>query len=507
MAMAKSVAISEQQSEPERRALYDALSAHDVRFDGHMYIGVTSTGIYCRPVCPVRVPRFENCTFHVHAASAEKAGFRPCLVCRPELAPGDAKVDAVSRLARLALRRIEDGALNELNVDQLADEFDVTARHLRRAMDAEFGITPIEFAQTQRLLHAKQLLTETDLSVTDVAFSAGFSSLRRFNALFKARYALAPRALRRKSADVNQLPEPARDAQTLSFRIDYRPPMNWSTLLAFLAQRAIPGVEAVVDDAYVRTVAVHERQGWIAVAPYRRHKRARQIHALTLTVSDSLQPVCVSLISHAKHMFDTRAPVAEIERQLARDSLLTDSIARHSGMRLPGAFDGFELLLRAILGQQVSVKGATTLAGRMAARFGQPLATPWSTLSYTSPTPERLAGATVASIAKIGLPQKRAETIRHAARACVTGQLTLLPGADPDVVCAQLVALPGIGEWTASYVAMRALAWPDAFPLGDLGIKKALGLTRAADIVARSEAWRPWRAYAAIYLWLSLGGG
>lgn len=491
----------------ERRAHYDALCSHDVRFDGRLYVGVKSTGIYCRPVCPVRIPKFENCTFYGHAAAAEKAGFRPCLTCRPELAPGDAKVDALSKLARLALRRIEDGAMNEFGVDELAAEFGVSARHLRRAMQKEFGVTPIELAQTQRLLHAKQLLTETDMTVTDVAFTSGFDSLRRFNALFKSRYRLAPTALRRKSTDLSRLPPALERGDTVSFRVDYRPPFNWEMLLAFLGDRAIPGVEAVIDGAYLRTVRVGQHAGWMAVSPYVAAKRTRPIHALKLTLSANLQPVCVQVLTRVKTVFDTRANAAEIDRQLARDPLLASAIEQYGGMRLPGAFDGFELLLRAILGQQVSVKGATTLAGRMAAAFGAPVTTPWPGLTYVSPDVDRISRARVGRIARIGMPGKRAETIRIAAKAVRCGELPLAPGSDPDIVRERLLAIPGIGEWTASYVAMRALAWPDALPLGDLGIKKALGMKSPADITARTESWRPWRAYGAIYLWLSLAGG
>jgi len=491
----------------DRRALYDAFRRYDVRFDGRLFVGVKTTRIYCRPVCSARMPKFENCTFYTHAAAAEKAGFRPCLVCRPELAPGDAKVDAVSKLARLGLRRIEDGALNEMSVDGLAAEFGVTARHLRRAMGEEFGVTPVEIGETQRLLHAKQLLTDTDMSVTDVAFTSGFESLRRFNALFKSRYRLVPSALRRKSAATAGTPNAVVTGESLSFRLDYRPPFNWETLLGFLGQRAIPAVEAVIGNTYLRTVRIGESVGWIAVAPYVVSKRSRAVHALKLTLSDSLQPVCVKVLTRVKTVFDTRANTAEIDRHLARDPLLAASIGSHGGMRLPGAFDGFELLLRAILGQQVSVKGATTLAGRMAEAFGDPVSTPWPELTRLSPDLERIARARVGRIARIGMPGKRAETIRHVARAVCSNELALAPGSDPEVVRERLLAVPGIGEWTASYVAMRALAWPDALPLGDLGIKKALGLTRAADIVARTEAWRPWRAYGAIYLWLSLSGG
>jgi len=494
-------------NERERRVLFEAARSHDVRFDGRIYIGVTSTGIYCRPVCTVKMPKFANCTFFRHAAAAEKSGFRPCLVCRPEIAPGDAKVDAVSKLARLALRRIEDGALNASTIDELGAEFDVSARHLRRALVAEFGVTPIELAQTQRLLQAKQLLSETDLSVTDVAFAAGFDSLRRFNALFKSRYRLAPTAVRRQStcAAVKRGGNADRDA--LDFRIDYRPPLNWNALLEFLAARAIPGVEGSEHNAYCRTVRIGEHRGWVSVTPLRTRKRVKPVHALTVSMSPALSPVCAQVLQKVKTVFDTRANAADIDGQLARDPLLGEAIARHGGMRLPGAFDGFELLLRAILGQQVSVKGATTLAGRAAAAFGEPLATPLSMLTHATPEPERIADASIDQIAKLGMPGKRAQTIKTVARAFADGELGLEPGSDPDVVRDRLIAVSGIGEWTASYVAMRALAWPDALPLGDLGIKKALGMTRAADILERTEAWRPWRAYGAIYLWMSLSGG
>ncbi|MFP6681734.1 MAG: AlkA N-terminal domain-containing protein [Gammaproteobacteria bacterium] len=502
------ITASTKNPERERRALYDAVRSNDSRFDGRLVVGVKTTGNYCRPVCSARTPKIENCAFYGHAAAAEKAGYRPCLVCRPELAPGDAKVDAVSKLARLVLRRIEDGALNENSVEALAQEFGVCARHMRRAIGKEFGVTPIELAQTQRLLHAKQLLTETDMSVTDVAYAAGFESLRRFNSLFKSRYRLTPTSLRRKSNDATKLPNSSDTGSTISFRIDYRPPFNWETLLRFLGERAIPGVEAVNEGVYLRTVQIDNHSGWIAVTPYVvGSKRARPVHALKLVMSDGLQPVCVQVLTRVKTVFDTRANAVEIDRHLGRDPLLAASIQRDPGMRLPGAFSGFELLLRAILGQQVSVKGATTLAGRMVAAFGEPISTPWPELTHMSPDVRRIARASADRIAKIGMPGKRAAAIKVVAKAVLSGEITLAPGSDPDVTREQLLSFPGIGEWTASYVAMRVLAWPDAFPLGDLGIKKALGMTRAEDITGRTDAWRPWRAYAAIYLWLSLSGG
>ena len=490
----------------ERRAIYAAFKNRDTSADGCVYVGVASTGIYCRPVCTVRSPRLENCAFYPHAAAAEKAGFRPCLLCRPELAPGDARVDATSTLARLALRRIEDGALNSMSVDALAAEFDVSARHLRRAMVSELGVTPVEVAQTQRLLHAKQLLTESTLSITDVAHTAGFDSLRRFNALFKTRYRLAPRELRREyRASAGEADADAADATT--FRVDYRPPFDWHALLEFLALRAIPSVEVRDNDTYLRTFALDRHCGWLRVGPRRGRRGVRTRHSLDVTISAGLLPVSMLVLARVKALFDTRADMSLINARLARDELLKPLVEACPGRRLPGAADGFELLLRAILGQQVSVRGATTLAGRMAEKFGTAVHGYPAPLARETPTAARLAQARVDSIAAIGLPRKRAETIRHAARAVADGDIVLAPGADPDATCAALTALPGIGAWTAAYVAMRALAWPDAMPAGDLGVKKALGLTRARDIEARTETWRPWRGYGVMYLWQSHAGG
>ena len=491
----------------DRSAYYAALRNRDIRFDGRLFVGVKTTGNYCRPICSARMPKLENCAFYAHAAAAEKSGFRPCLVCRPELAPGDAKVDAESKLAHLVLRRIEDGALNANNIDDLAAEFGVCAGDIRRATTQEFGLTPIEIARTQKLLYAKQLLTETDLSVIDVAAAAGFENAPRLTRQFKSRYRLSPSVVRRSLNSSTDLPHTTDLLDTTSFRIDYRPPFNWDALSTFLGDRAIPGVETVHEGAYLRTVQVAKHVGWVAVMPYVRSKRLLPVNALRLVMSNTLLPVCVAVLTRIKTVFDTRANAAEIDAHLATDPLLAASIKAHTGMRLPGAYDGFELLLRAILGQQVSVKGATTLAGRMVQAFGDPITTPWPALTHLSPDVGRIAEAKVDRIAQIGMPGKRAEAIRLVAKAVHSGKLTLVPGADPDIVCKQLLAFPGIGDWTASYVAMRVLAWPDAFPLGDLGVKKALGMTRAADILARTDRWRPWRAYAAIYLWLSLSGG
>jgi AraC family transcriptional regulator of adaptative response / DNA-3-methyladenine glycosylase II len=488
----------------ELHTLYEAVRRRDVRFDGRVFVSAAGATTYCRPVCARPKPARRHCRLFRHAAAAEKAGLRPCPDCRPELAPGDARAHPdpgiEATLARLAARRIEDGALDTLTLRDLALEFGVSAATLRDAVVREFGFTPTEFAQTQRLLNARQLLCETRLPVSEIARATGFPSGARLGAVFRARYGLAPTALR----NVARIKSASHDPHVLSLRFDYRPPLNWPTLLAFLGARAIPGVETVIGNAYVRTVKIGDHRGWVKVAP---DPDANGAAALRATMPVSLAPVCAAVLTKMKTVFDTRANAADIDEHLARDRLLRTAIGANPGMRLPGAYDGFELLLRAILGQQVSVKGATTLAGRMAATFGETLVTPIPALGFITPDPARIAAASVDQIAQIGMPGKRAQTIRTVARAAADGELALAPGSDPEVVRAQLIAVPGIGEWTASYVAMRALAWPDALPLGDLGIKKALGLTRPGDITARTQAWRPWRAYGAIYCWLGLASG
>ena len=483
----------------DKQSLYRLIKSRDHRFDGQVFFGVKSTGIYCRPICSAKRPKFENCEFYSIAAQAEKNGYRPCLVCRPELAPNVTRLDAASdssqTLLNRTIRRIEDGALNDKNIEALAGEFGVSGRYLRKLFQRSLGVSPTELAQSVRLLNTKQLLTETDLNITDVAFSAGFSSLRQFNDAFKKHYRLAPRDFR-KSLKHRTTEKPG----TQTLRIDYRGDMNWQSLCNFLRMRAIPGVEYIDADTYYRTAQIGDANGWLSVRPHEYKQRA----GLRVTISDSLVPVAVKLMGKLKTLFDVRANVDEIESLLSVDPLLKPVVRAHRGMRLPGAFDGFELLLRAILGQQISVKAATTLSGRFAAKFGEPLVTPFSALSVSSPSASAIASASEKEIQALGVPQKRAETIKRAAMAVVSGEVSLSPGADPEACADALVTIPGIGEWTADYVSMRALAWPDAFPSGDLGVKKALGMTRRREILARASAWQPWRAYATLYLWMSL---
>ena len=470
-----------------------ALRARDRRFDGVFFVGVTSTGIYCRPICPARLPARQRCRFFPRAALAELAGFRACLRCRPELAPGRGAVDAVPALARAALARIDAGYLDDRSVEALADRLGVTARHLRRAVVSELGASPLALAQTRRLALAKQLLHDSRLPITDVAFASGFASLRRFNAAFQARFERPPTALRRSTGR-----SPASDdrsaADVVTLRLDHRPPLAWSALLGFLASRAIPGVELVDGDRYLRTAAVDGRVGWIAVRPL----AARP--AVELTLSASLVPRLAAVVARVRALLDLDAHPVAITAALAAAPLLADAVAARPGLRVPGCFDGFELAIRAVLGQQVSVAASSTLAGRLVARLGTPLAGAPAGLSHRFPTAAEVAAAGADTIAAIGLPRTRAEAIVALARAVDAG-LELVPGADPDATTAALVALPGIGPWTASYLAMRALRWPDAFPSGDLIIRRMLGVTTAAAAERAAAGFRPWRAYATLHLW------
>ena len=475
------------------RICYRALKAHDARFDGRFFVAVSSTRIYCRPVCTVKPPKRENCSFFASAAAAESNGYRPCLRCRPELAPGNASVDATTRLAQAAVSMMEDGTLDREGMDAIAARLGITDRHLRRAFGAEFGVSPVEFAQTQRLLLAKRLLTDTALPVTEVAFASGFGSVRRFNALFRQRYRLRPgqlRMQRRGSVRVSAA------VDVLTFELSFRPPFDWSAMSTFLGTRAIAGVEAVTDDCYRRTVRMQsdgkEHAGWIAV------EKSPGKPTLRVAVSASLARVLPPVLSRVKSLMDIACHPVDVAQTLGALA------KRHPGLRVPGAFDGFEMAVRAILGQQVTVAAASTVAGRFAAAFGDPVPTPFDSLATLFPTAMRVAALPPGHIACQGMSGARARTIVALARAMADGHLVLMPNADIEVTLDRLRALPGVGEWTAQYIAMRALSWPDAFPHTDLGIMKALGETSPRRVLAISESWRPWRAYAVMHLWQSL---
>ncbi|MGH7628639.1 MAG: DNA-3-methyladenine glycosylase 2 [Gemmatimonadales bacterium] len=485
---------------------YRALVARDARFDGIFFVGVTSTRIYCRPICRAPKPRPERCRYFSTAAAAERRGFRPCLRCRPELSPGSApgvSADAVRRLATAAAERISAGALDAVGVDRLAADLGVSARHLRRVVERELGASPVELAQTHRLLTAKRLLTDSPLPVTQVAFASGFRSLRRLNALFRERYRLSPAALRRAARTPRRRRVRAEPGLTLS--LSYRPPYDWPAMLGWLAPRATPGVEVVADGCYRRTVRLGEHRGLVSVCG------EPNAPALQVELSASLVPAMVLLLTRLRRLFDLDADPAVVAEHLGADAWLAGLVRRRPGLRVPGAMDGFELALRAVLGQQVSVRGASTLAGRLAALLGEPLAPEAGGspdgLARLPVTADRLAEASEPQVAGIGLPRSRARTMISLARAVAGGQLDLAPGADLERARAGLMEVPGIGEWTAEYVLMRALRWPDAFPDDDLGLRKAAGGITAAQLRRRAEAWRPWRAYAAAHLWQSLADG
>jgi AraC family transcriptional regulator of adaptative response / DNA-3-methyladenine glycosylase II len=401
-------------------------------------------------------------------------------------------VDATRRLAYTVAARIEAGALDDGgSLEALAEEFGLSSRQLRRAVHKELGVSPVELAQTHRLLLAKQLLTETRLPIIEVAFASGFASLRRFNALFRSHYRLTPRQLRRLGSG-------ASGEGVVRLHLAYRPPLAWSEMLDFLAGRGLAGVECVRGCSYLRTVALGKHRGWLRVEP------AKGKDALVVELATALVPVLPAVLARLRNLFDLNARPDVIVSHLAADARVGPAVRRCPGLRVPGAFDGFELAVRAVLGQQVSVRAATTTAGRLAAWFGQPMETPIPGLDRLGPTPERLADADTTALTRLGIPSRRAETIRAVAKALLAGQLSLVPGPAPEEMIQRLVQLPGIGEWTAHYIAMRAARWPDAFPHDDLGLRKGIGEASAARLRRVADAWRPWRAYAAMHIWHAL---
>lgn len=456
-------------------ACWRALRARDARFDGRFFVGVSTTGIYCRPICPARTPRRDRCSFHASAAVAEKAGFRACFRCRPELAPGSASVDAIPRLVARALAKIAEGVLDEGSVEQLAASLGVGERHLRRALEASLGVSPIELAQTRRLALAKQLLHDSTLSLTAIAFASGFRSLRRFNAAMLARFGRPPSALRRKPDK--------RASSAIVVRLDARAPLDFAGLLAFVAARAIPGVEWVEGDRYVRRIGGHELRV-SAREPGRSGKASLQVE-LDLDLASELG----SILARLRRLFDLDAEPAAIGSLLARDPRLAPLVRARPGLRVPGSFDPFETALRTILGQQVTIAAATTLMTRLVARFGG------------VPSPAQLAASEVEAIAALGLPLARARTLVTLAAAWQRGAIPCEPGSDPAALRAALLELPGVGPWTAEYLAMRALHDPDALPAGDLVLRKALGGPRPRELTREAEAWRPFRSYAVLHLW------
>ena len=478
-------------------ACYRAVAAHDARFDGAFFIGVTSTGIYCRPVCRVKTPRRENCRFFAHASQAEGAGFRPCLRCRPELAPQTlawSAQDASALLAQHAARLLDspDAWGDEVpSVAGLAARLGVSDRHLRRVFEAELGVSPMDWLQTRRLLAAKQLLADTRLPVAQVALAAGFASLRRFNAAFAAQYRMSPTALRRDGSE-------AKPGDGIAVTLGFRPPYDVREMLQFLQQRGIAGVEQIDQSTHTvaRTLRLDDdTRGWIAC------RFEPEQHRVQVRVADSLAPQLPRVIARVRAWLDLDADPAAIHAVLGAD------FPALAGLRVPGTLDGLELAVRAVVGQQVTVAAARTLTTRLVERFGTPLATPIDGLTRLFPTPATLATATGDELGQLGVVRQRQAAIHALAQAVSSGQIRLHAGADVAATMDALKALPGIGAWTADYIALRALRWPDAFPAGDVALQKALSpdgqrlTARAAE--GRAERWRPWRAYAVIRAWHS----
>lgn len=464
-----------------------ARRSRDARFDGRFFIAVTTTGIYCRPICPARTAKDEHVRYFPSAAAAEAAGFRPCLRCRPEASPGTPAWLGTSSLVSRALRLIADGALDDAGVESLADRLGITGRHLRRLFLQHLGATPLDVAMTRRVHFAKKLLDETALPISQVAFASGFGSLRRFNSQMRRTYSRTPSDLRRRARQ--QPDEPGR----YSFRLAFRPPYDWPAMLGFLAARATPGVETVGPSYYRRTITVDRKHGVVEITPV--ESRA----ALALEVRFPDPQALLSIVERVRRMFDLGADPSVIREHLVDDPLLRNPLALHPGMRTPGAWDGLELAVRAILGQQVSVRAATTIAGRIAGTFGQPIVDDHG-LNRLFPTAATLA---TADLEKVGVMPARARTIRALARRVTDGSLSFEAGSEAQSVAAALIEIPGIGDWTAQYIAMRAYGEPDAFPSSDLVLRRAAGGCTAKELERRSLAWRPWRSYAVMLLWQS----
>ena len=471
-------------------ACYRAISARDPRFDGRLFTGVRTTKIYCRPICPARTPRAENVTFFPTAAAAQEAGFRPCLRCRPETAPDLGAWRGSSNTVSRALALIELGALDEQSVDALAGRLGVGERQMRRLFQRHLGASPVAVAQTRRILLARQLIADTALSMTEVALASGFGSLRRFNETFLALYQRPPTALRRSGGKGAG----AASGET-SLLLPYRPPYDWGAMLAFLRARVIKGVESVEGGVYLRAIALQGEHGIVSVQPGERN-------ALRVSVRFAGLSALPNIIARLRRVFDLAADPDTVARDLGKDARLAPLVAARPGLRLPGAWDGFELAVRAILGQQVSVAAAANLAGKLAARHGERLRCDDPVLTHVFPEPAALVEA---DLSTLGMPHARAQTLSRLAAAVVADPQIFAAVRPLEDAVAQLGALPGIGEWTAHYIAMRLLREPDAFPASDIGLLRAMeenGVRpKPRELLARAEQWRPWRAYAAQYLW------
>lgn len=472
---------------------YRAVCSRDARFDGQFFTAVTSTGIYCRPICPAPTPKAAHVRFYGCAAAAAADGFRACRRCRPEASPGSPEWNIRADLVARALRLISEGIIDTEGVAGLAQRLAVSERHLHRELVAEVGVGPLALARTRRAQTARLLIDETDLALTEIAYASGFASLRQFNDTMLVAFGCPPSALRRRGRPEHP------GGGGLTVRLQYRPPFDAEALLAFLAQRALAGVEEVGAGRYRRTVALPRSTGIVELEP----NSAAQEIVVRLWLTD-LRDVSL-LVQRCRHLLDLDTEPTTIAGQLSTDPLLAALIARHPGLRVPGTLNSFELAVRAILGQQISVARARTLVERLVQVVGDPLPRPVGTLTHLFPSPERVAQA---NLQALGLTARRAATLHALAEGVATGAIVLDRGADRAQTISQLLAVPGIGPWTAAYIAMHALGDPDAFPATDLGLRHALERGGYAlspgGLAAHAEAWRPWRSYAVMHLWTSL---
>jgi AraC family transcriptional regulator, regulatory protein of adaptative response / DNA-3-methyladenine glycosylase II len=473
---------------PPDEICYRALATRDIRFDGRLFVGVTSTGIYCRPVCPAKTPRPAHCRFFPSAAAAQDAGFRPCLRCRPEISPDAAAWRGTSNTVSRALALIAEGGLDaESGVGDLADKLGVGERQLRRLFDKHLGAPPVKVAQTRRLLFAKQLLQDSSLSMAELAAAAGFGSVRRFNDAFRKFRGAPPGSLRRGRAERSAV---------IRVTLGHRPPYDWDAIAAFLGARAVAGVEHVEPERYARTIAIGGRIGSVAVSPAR--------GALTAEIRFPDTSALLGIVSRLRRLFDLDADVAAINAHLARDKALAPLVGKRPGLRLPGCWDHFELAVRALLGQQVSIAAARKFAGALTALAGpriSPAITGDDRLIVVFPSPEHVARADLAALPLTGQRKSALCTLAHAVR----NKPDLLAAAEP------FSALAGFGPWTAQYFALRSHADSDAFPASDAALLRSKALRQNGEplapkqLQARAESWRPWRAYAAQHLWTADG--
>ena len=470
---------------------WQAIYSRDRRFDGRFFAGVLTSGVYCRPICPVPLRKPANVRWYPSAASAEGAGFRPCRRCRPDASPGTPAWLGTSGVVSRALKLISEGALDSGDVEVLAERVGLGSRHLRRLFVQHLGASPIRIAGTRRVHFARNLLDQTDLPITKVASYSGFKSIRQFNHAMRTTFDMSPSELRKLRSGAATSPQRG----GIALHLPYRPPFDWHTLIRFLQAHATPGVEVVEDDCYRRTIEMHGQVGEIEVRP------EPDEPLLRVRVKLPSYEQLMLVVERVRRIFDLGADPLQITNHLAQDSRLVEMLQARPGLRVPGVWDPFELALRAVLGQQLTFVDTKSVIARLVRTFGKPIKCAVPSLTHLFPRPEIL---TTANLSGIGIPPDRAETLRALAWAACEGKLNATACRSLDDIISGLCAIPGMGRRRANYIAMRAFGEPDAFPSSDLGLRRVLTGNRTSpsedQFLKRAENWRPWRAYAAIYL-------